>query len=90
MKSKLAAVLVSTVALTGCSGQAIKDFMAEKGYPPIRVPHAFFTRNGGFEADLTAAGQLVEPWLPIVAAQHSEEVPLADLWIGLQCGGSDG
>jgi altronate dehydratase len=71
------------------SGQAIKDFMAERGYPPIRVPHAYFTRKAGFEADLTAAGQLVEPWLPIVAAQERREVPLADLWIGLQCGGSD-
>lgn len=71
------------------SGQAIKDFMAERGYPPIRVPHAYFTRKAGFETDLTAAGQLVEPWLPIVAAQERQEVPLADLWIGLQCGGSD-
>ena len=71
------------------SGQAIRDFMAEQGYPSIKVPHAFFTRDGGFEADLTAAGKLVEPWLPVVAAQRREEVPLADLWIGLQCGGSD-
>ncbi len=71
------------------SGQAIKDFMAEQGYPPIRVPHAYFTRKAGFEADLTAAGRLVEPWLPVVAAQERQEVPLADLWIGLQCGGSD-
>ncbi|MDX6280072.1 MAG: hypothetical protein QOH03_1143, partial [Kribbellaceae bacterium] len=71
------------------SGQAIKDFMAARGYPEIRVPHAYFTRRAGFEADLTAAGRLVEPWLPIVAAQERREVPLADLWIGLQCGGSD-
>ncbi|WP_020385128.1 UxaA family hydrolase [Kribbella catacumbae] len=71
------------------SGQAIKDFMAEQGYPPIRVPHAYFTRKAGFEADLTAAGRLVEPWLPVVAGQERQEVPLADLWIGLQCGGSD-
>ncbi|GAA1555214.1 hypothetical protein GCM10009789_05820 [Kribbella sancticallisti] len=71
------------------SGQAIQDFMAAQGYPSIKVPHAFFTRQGGFEADLTAAGQLVEPWLSVVATQEREEVPLADLWIGLQCGGSD-
>ncbi|WP_246486788.1 UxaA family hydrolase [Kribbella qitaiheensis] len=71
------------------SGQAIQDFMAEQGYPPIRVPHAYFTRHGGFGKDLAQAAELVEPWLPIVAAQRREEVPLADLWIGLQCGGSD-
>ncbi|MEU0091279.1 UxaA family hydrolase [Kribbella sp. NPDC006257] len=71
------------------SGQAIRDFMVEEGYPPIRVPHAYFTRRSGFEKDLAEAAKLVEPWVPIVAAQERQEVPLADLWIGLQCGGSD-
>jgi len=89
LNPNVGAVLIVDTEDELVSGQAIKDFMAEKGYPPIRVPHALFTRRGGFEADLTAAGQLVEPWLPIVAAHRREEVPLADLWIGLQCGGSD-
>ncbi|MFC5262443.1 UxaA family hydrolase [Kribbella qitaiheensis] len=89
LNPNVGAVLIVDTEDELVSGQAIKDFMAEKGYPPIRVPHAFFTRHGGFEADLTAAGRLVEPWLPVVAAQRREEVPLADLWIGLQCGGSD-
>ncbi|WP_132191870.1 MULTISPECIES: UxaA family hydrolase [Kribbella] len=89
LNPNVAAVLIVDTEDELVSGQAIKDFMAEKGYPPIRVPHAFFTRQGAFEADLTAAGRLVEPWLPVVAAQRREEVPLADLWIGLQCGGSD-
>lgn len=89
LNPNVGAVLIVDTAGELISGQAIKDFMAEQGYPSIKVPHAFFTRQGGFEADLTAAGRLVEPWLPVVAAQQREEVPLADLWIGLQCGGSD-
>ena len=32
----------------------------------IAVPHASFTRRGGFEDDLAAAAALVEPWLPEV------------------------
>ncbi|MEV6410965.1 UxaA family hydrolase [Kribbella sp. NPDC051718] len=89
LNPNVGAVLIVDTEGELVSGQAIKDFMAERGYPAIRVPHAYFTRRAGFEADLTAAGRLVEPWLPIVAAQERQEVPLADLWIGLQCGGSD-
>jgi altronate dehydratase len=89
LNPNVGAVLIVDTEDELVSGQAIKDFMAEQGYPSIKVPHAFFTRQAGFEADLTAAGQLVEPWLPVLAAQQREEVPLADLWIGLQCGGSD-
>ncbi len=89
LNPNVGAVLIVDTEDELISGQAIQDFMTEQGYPSIKVPHAFFTRQGGFEADLTAAGKLVEPWLPVVAAQQREEVPLADLWIGLQCGGSD-
>jgi altronate dehydratase len=89
LNPNVGAVLIVDTEEDLVSGQAIRDFMAEHGYPAIRVPHAYFTRRAGFEKDLTAAGALVEPWLPVVAAQQREEVPLADLWIGLQCGGSD-
>ncbi|TDO54390.1 altronate dehydratase [Kribbella sp. VKM Ac-2527] len=89
LNPNVGAVLIVDSEADLVSGQAIQDFMAEQGYPPIRVPHAYFTRRGGFERDLTEAGALIEPWLPIVAAQRREEVPLADLRIALQCGGSD-
>ncbi|HET6296539.1 MAG TPA: UxaA family hydrolase [Kribbella sp.] len=89
LNPNVGAVLIVDTEDDLVSGQAIQDFMTEQGYPPIRVPHAFFTRQAGFEHDLTAAGALVEPWLPVVAAQHREEVPLRDLKIALQCGGSD-
>ncbi len=89
LNPNVGAVLIVDTEDDLVSGQAIRDFMVEQGYPPIRVPHAYFTRQGGFEHDLAEAAELVRPWLPIVAAQQREEVPLADLWIGLQCGGSD-
>jgi altronate dehydratase len=89
LNPNVGAVLIVDAEEDLVSGQAIRDFMTQHDYPEIRVPHAFFTRQAGFEKDLTTAGALVEPWLPVVAAQQREEVPLADLWIGLQCGGSD-
>ncbi|MEU4289908.1 UxaA family hydrolase [Kribbella sp. NPDC026596] len=89
LNPNVGAVLIVDTGDDVVSGQAIKDFMAEHDYPSIKVPHAFFTRQAGFEHDLTAAGALVEPWLPIVDNQTRAEVPLADLKIALQCGGSD-
>ena len=61
--------------------------MRERGYPDVAVPHAFFRRTGAFDADLSVATAIVEPWLPAVAQQRSER-PLSDLKIALQCGGS--
>jgi altronate dehydratase len=89
LNPNVGAVLIVDTEEDEVSGAAIREFMAAQAYPEIRVPHAYFTRAGGFEADLTAAGVLIEPWLPVVDAQERVEVPLADLWIGLQCGGSD-
>jgi altronate dehydratase len=89
LNPNVGAVLIVDTEDDLVSGQAIRDFMAAEGYPEIRVPHAYFTRQAGFEHDLTAAGALIEPWLPVVDAQERVEVPLVDLRIALQCGGSD-
>jgi altronate dehydratase len=89
LNPNVGAVLVVDTEDDVVSTRQLRDFMAEHGYPPIRVPHAFFTRRGGFSADLAEAAALVEPWLPQVAAQRRTEVPLTDLRIALQCGGSD-
>ncbi|MFI5690970.1 UxaA family hydrolase [Kribbella sp. NPDC051586] len=89
LNPNVGAVLVVDTEGDVVSGEAIKNFMAEHDYPSLKVPHAFFSRKAGFEHDLTTAGALIEPWLPIVDAQQREEVPLADLKIALQCGGSD-
>ncbi|GAA1557603.1 UxaA family hydrolase [Kribbella lupini] len=89
LNPNVGAVLIVDTEEDVVSGQAIREFVAAQGYPEILVPHAYFTRTGGFEADLTAAGKLIEPWLPVVDAQQRVEVPLSDLLIALQCGGSD-
>lgn len=56
---------------------------------PLTVPHAFFTRRGGFTEDLARAAGIVASWLTPVARQPRTEQPLSDLRIALQCGGSD-
>ncbi|MGC4937406.1 UxaA family hydrolase [Kribbella sp. DT2] len=89
LNPNVGAVLIVDTEEDVVSGQAIREFVEAQGYPALKVPHAYFTRAGGFEADLTAAGKLIEPWLPVVDAQQRVEVPLADLLIALQCGGSD-
>ncbi|GAB2555915.1 UxaA family hydrolase [Kribbella endophytica] len=89
LNPNVGAVLIVDTEEDVVSGQAIREFVAAQGYPSLQVPHAYFTRARGFEADLTAAGKLIEPWLPVVDAQQRVEVPLADLLIALQCGGSD-
>ncbi|MFC0627110.1 UxaA family hydrolase [Kribbella deserti] len=89
LNPNVGAVLVVDTENDVVAGSNIREFIAEQGYPSLQVPHAFFTRTGGFEADLAAAAALVEPWIPQVLAQQRTEVPLTDLRIGLQCGGSD-
>ena len=71
------------------TGSDVREFMSERDYPEITVPHAFLTRRGAFEEDLRAAAEIVGPWIPQVAAQERIERPLSDLRIALQCGGSD-
>lgn len=83
------AVLVVDEPGPALTSTHLQEFMRERGYPEITVPHAFFSRSGGFEEDLAAAAGIVDPWIPQVAAQQRTEQPLSDLRIALQCGGSD-
>lgn len=83
------AVLVVDEPGPALTSSGLRDFMRSRGYPAVSVPHAFFTRHGGFEQDLGEAAGLVEPWIPLVAAQKRTEQPLSGLRIALQCGGSD-
>lgn len=87
--SNVGAVLLVDEPGDAMTGDDVRAFMRERGYPDIAVPHAFFTRQRGFEDDLAAATDLVAPWIPQVAAEQRTEQPLSDLRIALQCGGSD-
>ena len=89
LNPNVGAVLLVDEAGDVVTAADVAAFMREHDYPEVAVPHASFTRRGGFEDDLAAAAALVEPWIPEVAAQQRTEQPLADLRIGMQCGGSD-
>jgi altronate dehydratase len=89
LNPNVGAVLVVDTEEDVVSGREIRDFMAEQRYPPILVPHAYFTRRGAFESDLAEAAAIVSEWVPQVTAQQRTEEPVADLRIALQCGGSD-
>ncbi len=67
----------------------LHDFMAEQNYPLADRPHHFMSVSGDFEADLDSAAQVVRGWLEPVNAVQRVELPLSELKIALQCGGSD-
>jgi altronate dehydratase len=82
------AVLLVDAPGDAITAQEVLAFRSRSGRPDIAVPHAVFSRTGAFETDLAAAARIVEPWLPAVAQERTEQ-PLSDLKIALQCGGSD-
>jgi len=82
------AVLLVDTPGDAITAQEVHAFLQRSGRPDIAVPHAVFSRTGSFEADLASAARIVEPWLPAIAQERSEQ-PLSDLKIALQCGGSD-
>ena len=71
------------------TGETVRDYMREHGYPEVLVPHAYFTRTGAFSDDIDKAAAIVAGWLEPVSSQRRTEQPLADVRIGMQCGGSD-
>ncbi|WP_199435017.1 UxaA family hydrolase [Qaidamihabitans albus] len=83
------AVLVVDEPGAAVTGAQLRDYLRRNGHPPPAVPHAFFTRGGGFADDLAAAGDVVAGWLEPVARQSRTAQPMADLRVALQCGGSD-
>ena len=84
----------AVLALDGGEDGAVSNGMLcryaeEHGYPLEDVPHEFMSLEGGFRADLERAKSQVVDWLDEVDAVRRTEEPLAELKIGLQCGGSD-
>ncbi len=50
LNPNVGAVLIVDTEGDVVSGEAIKNFLAENGYPSIKVPHAYFTREGRLRA----------------------------------------
>ncbi len=75
---------------TGAFGNAeLEAFARAHGYPLDHVPHAFETVTGSVDAALERCAGLVAGWLPDVDDVARTAMPMRDLKVALQCGGSD-
>jgi len=83
------AVLVVDDGEGAWTSTQLEGFLSAGGYPLEHVRHELFTLGLGVEAELERAEQVLEAWLPEVAADERQAVPLSGLKIALQCGGSD-
>ncbi|MBI3967935.1 MAG: UxaA family hydrolase [Chloroflexi bacterium] len=71
------------------TADALRRYAREHDFPLDAVCHRFLAVENGFDATVAAGAAQVERWLPEVAAQTRTAEPLADLRLGMQCGGSD-
>lgn len=83
------AVLVVDYGTEQINNEVVQAFMEQNGYDLAQVRHRFLRLSGEFEQDMAAGTAVVENWLPQVNEDRRAEVPLAQLNIALQCGGSD-
>jgi altronate dehydratase len=83
------AVLAVDYGVEPVNNARLQEFMRERGYPLVDVPHHFLTLHGGLAAGLAEGERIVRGWLPAVNALSRTEEPLSGLRIALQCGGSD-
>jgi len=67
----------------------LQDFIQRSQVPIGSVRHRWLTLPGHLPTALAEGEAVIREWMPIVAAQEREPVPLSELRIGLQCGGSD-
>lgn len=65
------------------------NFMKKNNYPLDHVKLDFLQSSGDFQANLAEGVKIVEGWLDYVNKYVREDVPLTNLKIALQCGGSD-
>jgi altronate dehydratase len=83
------AVLAVDYGVEAVHGGVLRDFMVEAGYPLADVPHRFLTIRNGLAAALAEGEAIVRGWLPSVGNLKRAAVPLSNLRVALQCGGSD-
>jgi len=83
------AVIIADYGLDAVSNALLRDFMRQSNYPLAATPHHFLTLRGSLQGELAEGEALVRAWMPSVAGQKRQPVPLSELRIGLQCGGSD-
>jgi altronate hydrolase len=74
----------------GCETNQIDDLAARCGFPgPIAPPRLVIQDLGGIASTVRAGIAAVEDMLPEINAAQRTTVPLSELTVALQCGGSD-
>ncbi|HXV44388.1 MAG TPA: UxaA family hydrolase, partial [Anaerolineae bacterium] len=83
------AVLAVDYGLEAVTNAMLRTYMLQNDYPLDQVPHHFMSLAGSFQANLEQGAAIVRQWLEPVSRTSRSQVSLAELKIGLQCGGSD-
>lgn len=71
------------------SNDELRQYLDRRDYPRDELLLHFATPGESFAATVDAGAALVESWLPTVNGCVRAAQPLAELKLGLQCGGSD-
>lgn len=85
----VAAVLAVDYGSGAVTNDALHQFLLAQQYPLSAVTHHFMSLTGAFTEDLERATAIVTGWLPIANDVRRQNVPLGQLKVALQCGGSD-
>jgi altronate dehydratase len=89
LNPNVGAVLAVDYGVEAVNHVRLREYMQQAGYALESVRHRFLTLPGHLATALAEGEAIVRDWIPLVAAQAREPVPLSELRIGLQCGGSD-
>lgn len=84
-------VAATLVIGLGCEDNQIENFLGESGL--VRGPRLetlVIQEEGGTGATVDAGVKALAEMLPLATVARRQAVPLRDLVVGLQCGGSDG
>ncbi|MBX3011375.1 MAG: UxaA family hydrolase [Caldilineaceae bacterium] len=83
------AVLVVDYGIEPVTNKMLEAYLAENNYPIADVLHTFLSLSGGFQDNLAKGEAMVRAWLPTVNGYTRTPSSVANLRLGLQCGGSD-
>jgi altronate dehydratase len=83
------AVLAVDYGNEAVTNAMLREYMEKQAYPLSDVLHQFMSLPGSFEDGLEISEKRVRGWLDKVNAIERTAVPLSELKIALQCGGSD-
>ncbi|MCL4835941.1 MAG: UxaA family hydrolase [Caldilineaceae bacterium] len=83
------AVLCVDYGIEPVTNALLQEYLADNDYPLDAVPHEFLTLRDGFQTSLDRAEAIVRGWLEEVNATSRDLMPLSELKLALQCGGSD-